>query len=109
MFSCGSILAHQEECNSGYKKKQVSVIRKDGLLSKKKGLQLPPRFVASVGEKSGRSLKREILSFETFRRLLYPLLKKLDFKLKHEDCHWAAYYVEVTKHRMSWTESHISH
>ncbi|KAJ0771565.1 putative ribosomal protein S5 domain 2-type [Helianthus annuus] len=25
-------------------------------------------------------------------RLLYELLKKLDFELKHEVCHWAAYY-----------------
>ncbi|CAH2068833.1 unnamed protein product [Thlaspi arvense] len=27
------------------------------------------------------------------KRLLFELLKKLDAELKHEVCHWAAYYV----------------
>ncbi|KAH0985839.1 hypothetical protein GBA52_013016 [Prunus armeniaca] len=27
-----------------------------------------------------------------YNRLLYELLKKLDAELKHEVCHWAAYY-----------------
>ncbi|KAK3013806.1 hypothetical protein RJ639_008090 [Escallonia herrerae] len=30
-------------------------------------------------------------------RLLYELLKKLDSELKHEVCHWAAYYVSFQK------------
>lgn len=29
------------------------------------------------------------------QRLLYELLKKLDAELKHEACHWAAYYVSI--------------
>lgn len=31
--------------------------------------------------------------FVLFQRLLSELLKKLDSELKHEVCHWAAYYV----------------
>lgn len=29
------------------------------------------------------------------QRLLYELLRKLDAELKHEVCHWAAYYVSA--------------
>ena len=36
-------------------------------IGKKEGLQLPPGFVARIAEKSGRSLRRAILSFETCR------------------------------------------
>jgi len=31
--------------------------------------------------------------YHAFQRLLSELLKKLDAELKHEICHWAAYYV----------------
>ncbi|BBG93624.1 ATPase family associated with various cellular activities, partial [Prunus dulcis] len=138
-------------------------------IGKKEGLQLPSGFPARIAEKSNRSLRRAILSFETCRvqqypftsnqaippmdweeyvseiasdimkeqspkrcytlcnvllsmllyhlrcimlvlqdvkmlyikkvrqsyfliRLLFELLKKLDAELKHEVCHWAAYY-----------------
>ncbi|TXG66414.1 hypothetical protein EZV62_007689 [Acer yangbiense] len=130
-------------------------------IGKKEGLQLPSGFAARIAEKSNRSLRRAILSFETCRvqqlrsimplineypftsnqaippmdweeyvseiasdimkeqspkrlfqvrgklyelltncippeivlkRLLYELLKRLDAELKHEICHWAAYY-----------------
>jgi len=29
------------------------------------------------------------------QRLLHELLRKLDAELKHEVCHWAAYYVSA--------------
>ncbi|BBH06966.1 hypothetical protein Prudu_018749 [Prunus dulcis] len=38
-------------------------------------------------------------------RLLYELLKKLDAELKHEVCHWAAYY----EHRMRLGQKAIFH
>ncbi|PON38246.1 AAA+ ATPase [Parasponia andersonii] len=120
-------------------------------IGKKEGLQIPSGFADRIVEKSNRSLRRAILSFETCRvqqypftsnqtippmdweeyiseiacdimkeqspkrlyqvrlklyellvncippeiilkRLLYELLRKLDAELKHEVCHWAAYY-----------------
>lgn len=30
------------------------------------------------------------------QRLLYELLKRLDAEIKHEVCHWAAYYVSIS-------------
>ncbi|XP_020423282.1 replication factor C subunit 3 isoform X2 [Prunus persica] len=39
------------------------------------------------------------------KRLLYELLKKLDAELKHEVCHWAAYY----EHRMRLGQKAIFH
>ncbi|KAH9784672.1 Replication factor C subunit 3 [Citrus sinensis] len=30
------------------------------------------------------------------KRLLYELLKRLDAEIKHEVCHWAAYYVSIS-------------
>lgn len=41
-------------------------------IGKKEGLQLPPGFAARVAEKSNRSLRRAILSFETCRVQQYP-------------------------------------
>ncbi|KAJ0841469.1 putative DNA polymerase III, clamp loader complex, gamma/delta/delta subunit [Helianthus annuus] len=38
-------------------------------------------------------------------RLLFELLKKLDSELKHEVCHWAAYY----EHRMRLGQKAIFH
>ncbi|KAK9061479.1 hypothetical protein SSX86_018660 [Deinandra increscens subsp. villosa] len=130
------------------KERRVSkIVKVLEFIGKKEGLQLPPGFAARIAEKSARSLRRAILSFETYpftsnqvispmdweeyvyeiasdimkeqspkrlfqvrgklyellvncippeiilKRLLYELLKKLDFELKHEVCHWAAYYV----------------
>ncbi|KAK0601292.1 hypothetical protein LWI29_022863 [Acer saccharum] len=133
-------------------------------IGKKEGLQLPSGFAARIAEKSNRSLRRAILSFETCRvqqypftsnqaippmdweeyvseiasdimkeqspkrlfqvrgklyelltncippeivlkRLLYELLKRLDAELKHEICHWAAYY----EHRMRLGQKAIFH
>ncbi|KAH7537515.1 hypothetical protein FEM48_Zijuj03G0101100 [Ziziphus jujuba var. spinosa] len=133
-------------------------------IGKKEGLQIPSGFAARIAEKSNRSLRRAILSFETCRvqqypftsnqsippmdweeyiseiasdimkeqspkrlyqvrlklyellvncippeiilkRLLYELLKKLDIELKHEVCHWAAYY----EHRMRLGQKAIFH
>ncbi|XP_044497940.1 replication factor C subunit 3 [Mangifera indica] len=133
-------------------------------IGKKEGLQLPSGFAARIAEKSNRSLRRAILSFETCRvqqypfttnqvippmdweeyiteiasdimqeqspkrlfqvrgklyellincippeivlkRLLYELLKRLDVELKHEICHWAAYY----EHRMRLGQKAIFH
>nr|GME08737.1 replication factor C subunit 3 [Ipomoea batatas] len=149
-------------------------------IGKKEGLQLPAGFAARIAEKSNRSLRRAILSFETCRvqqlssltsscsiqllismypftnnqavppmdweeyvaeiasdimkeqspkrlfqvrgklyellsncippdiilkRLLFELLKKLDSELKHEVCHWAAYY----EHRMHLGQKAIFH
>lgn len=133
-------------------------------IGKKEGLQLPSGFASRIAEKSNRSLRRAILSFETCRvqqypfvsnqaippmdweeyiseiasdimkeqspkrlyqvrgklyellvncippeiilkRLLYELLKKLDAELKHEVCHWAAYY----EHRMRLGQKSIFH
>ncbi|CAB4263287.1 unnamed protein product [Prunus armeniaca] len=133
-------------------------------IGKKEGLQLPSGFPARIAEKSNRSLRRAILSFETCRvqqypftsnqaispmdweeyvseiasdimteqspkrlyqvrqklyelllncippeiilkRLLFELLKKLDAELKHEVCHWAAYY----EHRMRLGQKAIFH
>ncbi|KAH9728632.1 Replication factor C subunit 3 [Citrus sinensis] len=95
-------------------------------IAKKEGLQLPSGFATRLAEKSNRSLRRAILSFETCRvqqlrftmpsvrgklyelllncvppvvvlkRLLYELLKRLDAEIKHEVCHWAAYYVSIS-------------
>ncbi|KAK3446445.1 hypothetical protein EUGRSUZ_A02136 [Eucalyptus grandis] len=133
-------------------------------IAKKENLQLPAGFAARVAEKSNRSLRRAILSFETCRvqqypftinqvispmdweeyvseivsdimkeqspkrlfqvrgklyellikcippeillkRLLHDLLGKLDAELKHEVCHWAAYY----EHRMRLGQKAIFH
>ncbi|WRX24987.1 hypothetical protein QQP08_017474 [Theobroma cacao] len=146
-------------------------------VGKKEGLQLPSGFAARIAEKTNRSLRRAILSFETCRvqqlssllpfrdnfgvmetslvvfirlpkkttypftssqaippmdweeyiseiatdimkeqspkrlfqvrgkRLLHELLKKLDAELKHEICHWAAYY----EHRMRLGQKAIFH
>ncbi|XP_059428040.1 replication factor C subunit 3 isoform X1 [Corylus avellana] len=133
-------------------------------IGNKEGLQLPSGFAARIADKSNRSLRRAILSFETCRvqqypltskqvippmdweeyiaeiasdvmkeqspkrlfqvrgklyellincippeiilkRLLYELLKKLDAELKHEVCHWAAYY----EHRMCLGQKAIFH
>ncbi|XP_039170327.1 replication factor C subunit 3 isoform X1 [Eucalyptus grandis] len=155
-------------------------------IAKKENLQLPAGFAARIAEKSNRSLRRAILSFETCRvqqypftinqaispmdweeyvseivsdimkeqspkrlfqvrgklyellincippeillkvkvhfsnhlclhhvistpvslqRLLHDLLRKLDAELKHEVCHWAAYY----EHRMRLGQKAIFH
>ncbi|KAF4389939.1 hypothetical protein G4B88_003422 [Cannabis sativa] len=94
-------------------------------IGKKEGLHIPSGFAARLAEKSNRSLRRAILSFETCRvrlkiyellvncippeiilkRLLYELLRKLDAELKHEVCHWAAYY----EHRMRLGQKAIFH
>ncbi|XVF30725.1 hypothetical protein REPUB_Repub16aG0083300 [Reevesia pubescens] len=157
-------------------------------IGKKEGLELPSGFAAHIAEKSNRSLRRAILSFETChvqhypfasnqaippmdweeyiseiatdimkeqspkrlflvrgkvyellincippemvlkvstaqchvvvwylspikvyfllsQRLLHELLKKLDAELKHEVCHWAAYY----EHRMRLGQKAIFH
>ncbi|KAI3809434.1 hypothetical protein L1987_25407 [Smallanthus sonchifolius] len=146
----------------GFKEDQIVKVLE--FIGKKEGLQLPPGFAARIAEKSGRSLRRAILSFETCRvqqypfinnqvippmdweeyvseiasdimkeqspkrlfqvrgklyellvncippeiilkRLLYELLKKLDFELKHDVCHWAAYY----EHRMHLGQKAIFH
>ncbi|KAF2288155.1 hypothetical protein GH714_004702 [Hevea brasiliensis] len=41
-------------------------------IGKKEGLQLPPGFAVRIAEKSNRSLRRAILSFETCRVQQYP-------------------------------------
>jgi replication factor C subunit 3/5 len=41
-------------------------------IAKKEGLQLPPGLAARIAEKSNRSLRRAILSFETCRVQQYP-------------------------------------
>ncbi|KAL9431382.1 hypothetical protein AB3S75_026545 [Citrus x aurantiifolia] len=133
-------------------------------IAKKEGLQLPSGFATRLAEKSNRSLRRAILSFETCRvqqypfkdnqpipamdweefvfeiasdimqeqspkrlfqvrgklyelllncvppvvvlkRLLYELLKRLDAEIKHEVCHWAAYY----EHKMRRGNKAIFH
>ncbi|CAN0900165.1 Replication factor C subunit 3 [Linum grandiflorum] len=133
-------------------------------IGKKEGLEIPSGFAGRVAEKSNRSLRRAILSFETCRvqqcpltsnqaippmdweeyvfeissdimkeqspkrlfqvrgklyellincippeiilkRLVYELLMKLDEELKHEVCHWAAYY----EHRMRQGQKAIFH
>ncbi|OMO67859.1 hypothetical protein CCACVL1_20260 [Corchorus capsularis] len=130
---------------------EEQIIKVLEFIGKKENLHLPSGFAARVAEKSNRSLRRAILSFETCRvqqypfksnqaippmdweeyiseiatdimkeqspkrlfqirgkvyellincippemilkRLLHELLKKLDAELKHEVCHWAAYY-----------------
>ncbi|XP_039002641.1 replication factor C subunit 3 isoform X3 [Hibiscus syriacus] len=140
------------------------IIKVLDFIGKKEGLQLPSGFAARIAEKSNRSLRRAILSFETCRvqqypftstqaippmdweeyiseiaidimkeqspkrlfqvrgkvyellincippemilkRLLHELLKKLDAELKHEVCHWAAYY----EHRMRLGQKAIFH
>ncbi|KAI3437047.1 AAA domain-containing protein [Psidium guajava] len=40
-------------------------------------------------------LHRVISTSLSLQRLLYELLRKLDAELKHEVCHWAAYYVSI--------------
>ncbi|XP_022718824.1 replication factor C subunit 3-like isoform X4 [Durio zibethinus] len=145
-------------------KKDIKIIKVLEFIGKKEGLQLPSGFAARIAEKSNRSLRRAILSFETCRvqqypftsnqaippmdweeyiseiatdimkeqspkrlfqvrgkvyellincippeiilkRLLHELLKKLDAELKHEVCHWAAYY----EHRMCLGQKAIFH
>ncbi|KAK1404587.1 Replication factor C subunit 3 [Heracleum sosnowskyi] len=144
--------------------KEEEIVEVLEFIGKKEGLQLPFGFAARIAEKSNRSLRRAILSFETCRvqqypftnnqlipamdweaylleiasdimkeqspkrlfqvrgkvyellsncippeiilkRLLYELLKKLDAELKHEVCHWAAYY----EHRMRLGQKAIFH
>uniref|UniRef100_A0A2N9F893 AAA+ ATPase domain-containing protein n=1 Tax=Fagus sylvatica TaxID=28930 RepID=A0A2N9F893_FAGSY len=46
------------------------------LIGKKEGLQLPSGFAARIAEKSNRSLRRAILSFETCRVQQYPFTSK---------------------------------
>ncbi|XP_021282560.1 replication factor C subunit 3 [Herrania umbratica] len=143
---------------------EEQIIKVLEFVGKKEGLQLPSGFAARIAEKSNRSLRRAILSFETCRvqqypftssqaippmdweeyiseiatdimkeqspkrlfqvrgkvyellsncippeiilkRLLHELLKKLDAELKHEMCHWAAYY----EHRMRLGQKAIFH
>ncbi|XP_022718822.1 replication factor C subunit 3-like isoform X2 [Durio zibethinus] len=143
---------------------EEQIIKVLEFIGKKEGLQLPSGFAARIAEKSNRSLRRAILSFETCRvqqypftsnqaippmdweeyiseiatdimkeqspkrlfqvrgkvyellincippeiilkRLLHELLKKLDAELKHEVCHWAAYY----EHRMCLGQKAIFH
>ncbi|KAJ6296760.1 hypothetical protein OIU78_022476 [Salix suchowensis] len=117
--------------------KEDQIVKVLEFIGKKEGLQLPPGFAARVADKSNRSLRRAILSFETCRVQQYPalkgcfrfegklyellincippeiilkkllseLLKKLDEELKHEVCHWAAYY----EHRMRMGQKAIFH
>nr|GMD44888.1 replication factor C subunit 3 [Ipomoea batatas] len=144
--------------------KEEEIVKVLEFIGKKEGLQLPAGFAARIAEKSNRSLRRAILSFETCRvqqypftnnqavppmdweeyvaeiasdimkeqspkrlfqvrgklyellsncippdiilkRLLFELLKKLDSELKHEVCHWAAYY----EHRMHLGQKAIFH
>ncbi|CAI0555820.1 unnamed protein product [Linum tenue] len=143
---------------------QEQIVRVLDFIGKKEGLEIPPGFTARIAEKSNRSLRRAILSFETCRvqqypfknnqeisslewedyvstissdimkeqspkrlfevrgklyellvncippeillkRLLFELLKKLDDDLKHDVCHWAAYY----EHRMRLGQKAIFH
>ncbi|CAK9319631.1 unnamed protein product [Citrullus colocynthis] len=143
---------------------EEQIVRVLEFIGKKEGLQLPSGFASRIAEKSNRSLRRAILSFETCRvqqypfvstqaippmdweeyiteiasdimkeqspkrlfqvrgkiyellvncippeiilkRLLYELLKKLDAELKHDVCHWAAYY----EHRMRLGQKAIFH
>ncbi|KAK4769921.1 hypothetical protein SAY87_030453 [Trapa incisa] len=144
--------------------KEDQIVNVLEFIGKKEGLQLPVGFAARIAEKSNRSLRRAILSFETccvqqypftsnqaippmdweeyvseivsdimkeqspkrlfqvrgkiyelltncippeivLKRLLYELLRKLDDELKHEVCHWAAYY----EHRMHLGQKAIFH
>ncbi|XP_057862580.2 replication factor C subunit 3 isoform X4 [Cryptomeria japonica] len=100
-------------------------------IAKKEGLQLPIGFAGRIAIQSERNLRRAILCFETCRvqqlfmvrgkiydllvncippevvlkRLVFELMKKLDSELKHEVCHWAAYY----EHRMHLGQKAIFH
>lgn len=144
--------------------KEEQIVKVLEFIGKKEGLQLPTGFAARIADKSNRSLRRAILSFETCRVQQYPfssnqaippmdweeyvseicsdimreqspkrlfqvrgklyellincippeiilkkllseLLKKLDEELKHEVCHWAAYY----EHRMRMGQKAIFH
>ncbi|KAG6737560.1 hypothetical protein POTOM_059088 [Populus tomentosa] len=151
--------------------KEEQIVKVLEFIGKKEGLQLPLGFAARIADKSNRSLRRAILSFETCRvqqlssipslypfssnqaippmdweeyvseicsdimreqspkrlfqvrgklyellincippeiilkKLLSELLKKLDEELKHEVCHWAAYY----EHRMRMGQKAIFH
>ncbi|PON42099.1 AAA+ ATPase [Trema orientale] len=148
----------------GYFVSYNPIIKVLEFIGKKEGLQIPSGFADRIAEKSNRSLRRAILSFETCRvqqypftsnqtippmdweeyiseiasdimkeqspkrlyqvrlklyellvncippeiilkRLLYELLRKLDAELKHEVCHWAAYY----EHRMRLGQKAIFH
>jgi len=40
-------------------------------------------------------LSFDVISYLLVQRLLHELLRKLDAELKHEVCHWAAYYVSA--------------
>ncbi|CAN1263859.1 Replication factor C subunit 3 [Linum perenne] len=154
---------------------EEQIVRVLDFIGKKEGLEIPSGFAVRIAEKSSRSLRRAILSFETCRvqqypftsnqaippmdweeyvseissdvmkeqspkrfliklafgldrlfqvrgklyellvncippeiilkRLLYELLRKLDEELKHEVCHWAAYY----EHRMRQGQKAIFH
>nr|XP_043632878.1 replication factor C subunit 3 [Erigeron canadensis] len=52
--------------------KEDQIVKVLEFIGKKEGLQLPPGFAARIAEKSGRSLRRAILSFETCRVQQYP-------------------------------------
>ncbi|CAI9281951.1 unnamed protein product [Lactuca saligna] len=60
-------------------------------IGKKEGLQPPPGFAARITKKIWSEFKE---------RLLHEVLKRLDSELKHEVCHWAAYYVASAKRRV---------
>lgn len=53
-------------------------------VGKKEGLQLPPGFAARITEKSARSLRRAILSFETCR--VQQLSSMLPFMYRKKCC-----------------------
>ncbi|CAI0427957.1 unnamed protein product [Linum tenue] len=51
---------------------QEQIVRVLDFIGKKEGLEVPPGFTARIAEKSNRSLRRAILSFETCRVQQYP-------------------------------------
>ncbi|CAI0427963.1 unnamed protein product [Linum tenue] len=51
---------------------QEQIVRVLDFIGKKEGLEVPPGFTAHIAEKSNRSLRRAILSFETCRVQQYP-------------------------------------
>ncbi|KAJ0841470.1 putative AAA+ ATPase domain, P-loop containing nucleoside triphosphate hydrolase [Helianthus annuus] len=52
--------------------KEDEIVKVLEFIGKKEGLQLPPGFAARIAQKSARSLRRAILSFETCRVQQYP-------------------------------------
>ncbi|XP_064963899.1 replication factor C subunit 5 isoform X1 [Musa acuminata AAA Group] len=71
---------------------------------------IPPEIILKVKDASlslfyGIKLSNVIILLVVSQKLLSELLKKLDSELKHEVCHWAAYY----EHRMRFGQKAIFH